>query len=279
MPERGLKAISFRAIGYAVAILLGLYTTAMGFMYTQQRNMIYLLDPTSPGSIADVVPGAENITVRTSDNLTLNTWVLPPSGPDRGMAVLYLPGNGGNRVLRIPVGTAIADQGFTVLLLDYRGAGGNPGSPTEEALNKDAHAGLDALHDMGFTQDKIIYFGESLGTGVASRLVSEQPPAGVVLRSPFTSLDDVAKDVFPLIPSFLVKDHYRSDDWLRNSDVPVRILYGTSDTLVLPTRSEELANTVGNLQGLVAFEGADHNSPIWSAPRMGEETAALAEDL
>ena len=76
---------------------------------------------------------------------------------------------------------------FAVLLFDYRGYGGNPGSPSEEGLAADARAARRYLAGRG-GKPRIVYFGESLGRGVAVRLAAEQPPSALILRSPFTRL-------------------------------------------------------------------------------------------
>ena len=103
------------------------------------------------------------------------------------MAVLFAPGNGGNRAGQGGVRRVAERRGLAVLLMDYRGYGGNPGSPSEDGLAADAKAAAQALEELGYPATRTLYFGESLGTGVVSALQAERPPAGVVLRSPFTN--------------------------------------------------------------------------------------------
>ncbi len=104
------------------------------------------------------------------------------------MAVLVAPGNAGNREGRAGLAEELSRRGLAVLLMDYRGYGGNPGSPSEDGLAADADAAAEALKELGYPAQRTIYFGESLGTGVVAALQSRHPPAGMVLRSPFTDL-------------------------------------------------------------------------------------------
>ena len=103
----------------------------------------------------------------------------------------------------------LSRRGLAVLLMDYRGYGGNPGSPSEEGLAADADAAAEALEELGYPAERTIYFGESLGTGVVAALQAKRPPAGVVLRSPFTELADVGAHHYPWLPvRTLLRDQF-----------------------------------------------------------------------
>src|SRR5699024_10723655 len=126
------------------------------------------------------------------------------------LAALYLPGNGGNRAGRAPLGEILADAGFTTLLVDYRGFGGNPGSPSEAGLLEDARSAYRYLRSEGYAADDIFLIGESLETAVEVSLASEVDVGGVLLRSPFTSMADVARHLFKGPAHWLLRDHYDS---------------------------------------------------------------------
>jgi len=174
---RGLLVTTL-VIGAMVAMLLAF-----------QRQLIYAPDSSPVPPAGDVISGARDVTLHTADGLHLGAWFVPPA-PDavaaRDMAVLLAPGNGGNRLGRADFALELRRRGFAVLLMDYRGYGGNPGSPSEEGLAADALAAAQALEELGYPPKRTIYFGESLGTGVVAALQHKRPPAGVVLRSPFT---------------------------------------------------------------------------------------------
>ena len=130
---------------------------------------------TAPRRTADSSAGLTPVSFPTSDGLTLNGWFIKPAEAPRFTVVVF-NGNAGNRSMRLDLADALAKRGMAVLLFDYRGFGGNPGSPSEEGLRLDARAVHDYLigrPDVDPT--RIVYFGESLGTAVASELAVGAP--------------------------------------------------------------------------------------------------------
>jgi uncharacterized protein len=162
---------------------------ALALVRALQRQLIYQPDTTAVPPAADVVPGARDIMLHTADGLDLGAWFVPATGPDTGMAVLVAAGNAGNREGSAGFAEELSRRGLAVLLLDYRGYGGNPGSPSEE--------GLAARH----------------------------PPAGLVVSSSFTELADVGSHHFPWLPvRTLLRDRFPVTDHLADSEVPVTVV-------------------------------------------------------
>ena len=220
-------------------------------LWLAQRKLIYFPDQVRP----PVPAGVTEVTLRTSDGLRLTAWWVPPAAAkDRDTAVLVTPGNAGHRGYRIGLANALAAEGFGVLLVDYRGYGGNPGSPSEAGLLRDVRAARDHLGDR-----RVVYFGESLGAAVATRLATERPPAALVLRSPFESLTAVGRHHYPVLPvGLLLRDRWPVAELLPRVDAPVTVIYGTADTVVPPAQSRTVAKHASRV---VVVEGADHNDP------------------
>jgi fermentation-respiration switch protein FrsA (DUF1100 family) len=241
----------------AVAVLLAV-------AWLGQRRLIYFPDAGTPdpGAPGRAGPRIE-VVLHTSDGLRLTAWLVPPSGAGRGVAVLVAPGNAGNRRDRVPLADPLARAGFTVLLLDYRGYGGNPGRPSERGLARDARAGLAYLTGTaGFAPRRIIYLGESLGAAVATELATEHPPAGLVLRSPFVSLAAVGRVHYPWLPvGLLLRDRYPLGEHIVRAAVPTTVVYGTADSIVPPGQSRSVAERAAGPVRVVAVPGADHNDP------------------
>jgi len=213
----------------------------------------------------------------TADGLGLRAWRLDPVTP-RGAAVLYLPGNAGNRAGRIDVARALADEGFVVLLLDYRGYGGNPGRPSESGLALDARAGAAHLQRAGFPAERTIYVGESLGTGVATQLAVMDPPAAVLLRSPFTSLGAVASHTLGGLPvGWAVRDRFDTLARIPSVGAPVTVLAGSADALVPPEQSLAVARAAAILHEVTVLPGVGHNDDVWFGPYLAERVASLAD--
>lgn len=242
------------------------------------RAFIYFPDTSRVGSVRQWLPDGQDVILTTEDGLDLEAWLIPPTGRDREVAVLFCPGNGGSRDGRLPLFAALADRGFTVLAIDYRGYGGNPGSPTEEGLAADARAGAAYLRLAGFAPQRTVYLGESLGTGVVARLVSTDPPAGVVLRSPFTSLAEVAGHHAGWLPVGLVlPDRFPVVEHLRDSRVPVTVIHGDADEVVPSRYSARVAASVGRLHEQLCLPGVGHNDAVMFGPVVADAVVRLAE--
>jgi fermentation-respiration switch protein FrsA (DUF1100 family) len=137
----------------------------------------------------------------------------------------------------MPLAWGLSAMGYATLLVDYRGYGGNPGSPSEEGLAIDARAALAHVESRDdVNADRIAYFGESLGASVAVLLAVERPPSALIFRSPFTSLADVGSVQLPLLPvSLLLRDRFDSSAKIADIRVPVLIVAGNDDALVSGT--------------------------------------------
>jgi fermentation-respiration switch protein FrsA (DUF1100 family) len=257
-------------------IVLGALGAPLTALWLLQRRLIYFPDTAVPAA-GSMLPGAQEITLRTADGLALGAWHVAPTGRDRGITVLVMPGNAGSRADRAPLARRLAAKGFAVLLLDYRGYGGNSGSPSENGLIIDARAARAYLVDHGVAPERLIYFGESLGAAVAIRLAAEQPPAGLVLRSPFTDLAAVGARHYPLLPvRLLLRDRFPVTKLIGQVRVPVVVVYGSADTIVPPEQSAAVAAAAGGPVRAVEIAGADHND---AALLESNELVAAVVDL
>ena len=265
-----------------------------------QRSLIYL--PTRQGEIepedAGLPPGrVHTITVRADDGLELRGWHVLPAGQsaadraacDRQLAhgrplVLYFSGNGGNRCYRIDELEVLGRIGCDVFLFDYRGYGDNGGSPSEEALAADARAVWRyAVDERNASPERIVLYGESLGGGVAIRLAADlsqsgTPPGGIILRSTFSSLTDVAAHHYPWLPvRWLLVDRFPSVDLIPAVTCPILHLHGTRDAIVPIAFGRRLfaaapeRSASGVAKRFVELAGAGHNDVVFVAERPLEQ--------
>lgn len=267
------------ALGLLAVLLLG--GTVVVMLWAVQRQLIYFPDRTPVPPAADVIAGARDVTLHTADGLELGAWFVPASGPaDTGMAVLVAPGNGGNRAGRADFAEELSRRGLAVLLMDYRGYGGNPGSPSENGLAEDADAAAATLRQLGYPAGRTLYFGESLGSGVVAALQARHPPAGMVLRSPFTELADVGAHHYPWLPvRALLRDRFPVGEHLATSDVPVTVIYGDRDSVVPSALSARVADEAPSLSERVVLADADHNDPVMFGSRVAGAVARLAQSV
>ncbi len=265
--------------GLAILVLAAL--AVVGLIWISQRRLIYLPTQTVPDTVT-ALPGIEEVTYPTEDGLTLAAWFMPATGEETSGTVVVFNGNAGNRADRIPLAEAFAGRGYAVLLVDYRGYGGNPGRPSEEGLAADARAVVAYLKTRsGFDSNRLVYFGESLGAAVALGLVDHQEPAALVLRSPFTSLPDVASVHYPFLPtSLLLWDRYPNLETIQGINVPVMIIAGSDDTIVPAEQSKKLFEAASGPKRLLVIDGADHNDfALTAGDRLVDEVIAFLEDV
>lgn len=259
-------------------VAVGALLASVALLWTFQRRLIYLPATAPVPDAAALLDGATDVTLTTDDGLALRALYLSAPGAACRATVLVAPGNAGNRAGRIPLARALADAGFGVLLMDYRGYGGNPGSPSEDGLAADADAAVGALTELGYPPHRTIYFGESLGTGVVAALQVRHPPVGIVLRSPYTELADVAAYHYPWLPvRALLRDRFPVVEHLDGSHVPITVIYGDRDSVVPPLLSARVADQAPSLAERVVIEGAEHNDPIMFGPRVADAVARLAQ--
>jgi fermentation-respiration switch protein FrsA (DUF1100 family) len=198
------------------------------------------------------------VEITTGDGLRLLAWYLP--APADRPVVAYFHGNGGNLGYREARMMQFAAAGFGALFLEYRGYGGNPGSPTEDGLYIDARATLDFLSAQGVDPARLVLYGESLGTGVAVRMASERSVGALVLEAPFSSIADVAQQRYWFVPvRFLLKDKFDSMTRIGTVRAPILMLLGERDRIVPPQFGRAL------------FAAAPEPKELWLAPDGGHE--------
>ncbi|HEY7185114.1 MAG TPA: alpha/beta hydrolase [Vicinamibacterales bacterium] len=243
------------------AVLVAFVVGVLALVWLMQRRLIYFPTAYLPSLGEAGITGGEPVTFETSDGLRLGAWFFAGSGPPPRLTLLVFPGNAGNRFHRVPLAASLRTHGVQVVLIDYRGYGGNPGSPTEEGLAIDARAALSYLHGRAdVDRSRLVYFGESLGTGVAVRLATEHAPAGLILRSPFTSMVDVGRYHYPVLPvSWLLRDRFPSIDRASQVRSPVLVIAGDRDSVVPIDLTRRLYAAFSSAKTLVEIPGADHN--------------------
>ena len=238
----------------AIAVLLA-------GVYALQRHLLYFPDTHRPDPTRLNLSSMREIEIVTADGLRLLAWYVPAQADRR--VIVYFHGNGGNIANRGDRLRHFADGRFGVLLLEYRGYGGNLGSPTEDGLFADARAALDFLNSQGVGADRIVLYGESLGSGVAVRMASEQPVALLLLEAPYASIAAVARWHYPFLPvDLILKDRFDSLSRIGAVKSPILVLQGGRDNVIPAESGREL------------FAAAPEPKEIWVAPDGGHNDLA-----
>lgn len=146
--------------------------------------------------------------------------------------ILYFQGNSGNFSGRINKFKGLLNEGFGLLALSYRGFNGSEGEATEDGLYEDARTAL-AWVKAKHPDLPIIYYGESLGTGVAVQLATEDPPSLLVLEAPYTSVVDRAAEIYWWLPvPLLLRDRFESLDKIRSVKAPLLVFHNSGDEVI-----------------------------------------------
>lgn len=220
-----------RVIWLFSAIFLA-YAGVCALMFIFQRNLQYVPER---GAIVPAdwgLPDFRTVTVTTADGVGIDLWHAPADGLTKPTVVLF-HGNGGHMGHRADKALALRRAGYGVLLAGYRGYGPNAGSPTEQGLYADGRAALDFLVREGVSGQRVVLYGESLGSGIAVQLATERRVGAVILEAPFTSIPDAAAIHYPWLPvRGLIKDRYDSLSRIADIRAPLLIVHGEQDRVV-----------------------------------------------
>jgi uncharacterized protein len=211
--------------------LVAIYAAICVTAYFGNRLFMYFPDPTRVAPVEVGLNGVNEVEISVPDGIELIAWYAPAK--DDKPTILYFHGNGANAASRAPKIERIRENGFGVFYLNNRGYGGSKGRPTEENNVADAIAAYEHVTGLGVAPDKIIAYGESLGSGQAVRLAAARPVAAVVLEAPLTSTVDVARSTYFWLPlGLLLTDKYNNEQNIRAVTAPVLVLQGENDAVI-----------------------------------------------
>ena len=236
---------------FVLAVLSGVYLSVLFAMYILQRRFMYrpqreIYTPHKDKSPAGMHP----VTLKTSDGLTLTSWYARPKKTAEGKyfpTIFYFHGNTGIVANAAHKMAALGDAGFGVFMLEYRGYGGNEGTPSETGLITDAKAAREfVLNDLG--QDaRLVYYGMSMGTGVANGLAYDFAPHAMVQEAGFSSFVDAGRVIYWYFPlSLLMKDTFDSEKRIRKLTAPLLILHGQKDETIPVGQAKKILRAAGS---------------------------------
>ena len=235
------------------AILFALYLAVVFAAWSLQGRLIY----PAPQTRFDPDPGYSEITLTTSDDLSIRAFAR--RAEEGRPTIVYFHGNGGTLGGSMASNSMFAEAGYGLLLVNYRGYGGNPGEPSEEGFYRDGRAAMDWLAGQGIAPSQVILAGNSIGSGTATQMAREYDVRALVLVAPFASLTRVASEAAPWLPvERLLRDEFDNAAKLPLLDIPILIQHGTADTLVPFAHGKTLAEANARTQ-LQSFEGIGHN--------------------
>lgn len=237
-------------------ILLGIgafYAAVLLLLWLLQAKLFYPAPQDRPAPPT----GFTEVTLAAKDGVKTRALYKPalPGKP----TVIYWHGNGDSLLGSLAGNRLLEAEGYGLMLPEYRGYGGNQGSPSERGFYQDGRAAIAFLNSEGIAADKLIISGYSIGSGTAVQMAEEYKPAALLLNAPFRSLTDIAADAVPWAPvRWLIRDRYDNEGKIAGLTMPILITHGAEDVLIPPAHGEALSRLSDQAEFRL-FEGLGHN--------------------
>jgi len=197
--------------------------------------------------------------LETRDGAVINGLRFFPKGESKGV-VIYLKGNSKSIKGWGKFAVDFTRLGFNVLMVDYRVFGKSTGRRSQKAIKRDLQLIYDKVKEKT-TEDRIILYGRSLGSGFAAKLASMNHPKTLILDAPYYSLTKVTSRYMPFMPlSLLLKYPLPTYKWLKYVQCPIHIIHGTQDKLITFKSSVKLSKVNPKLTKLHTVIGGGHKN-------------------
>jgi fermentation-respiration switch protein FrsA (DUF1100 family) len=264
---------------------LALYAGLALYLYAFQERYVYFPELPSrevEATPADIGLAFEAIKLRTTDGETLDGWFIP-ADRTRGArgTLLYLHGNGGNIGHRLDTIAVFHGLGLNVLIFDYRGYGASSGKPSEQGTYQDAQAAWNFLTQQKDIQPaQIVLFGESLGGSIAAWLAARQRPAALIIYASFTSVPDMAQQLYPVFPArWLARYRYETRNSLGNVQCPVLIMHSPQDEIIPFSHGQALFAAAHEPKQFLELRGGHNDALLVSRDVYAQGVGAFLEQL
>ena len=234
-----------------------IYLIIVAYMYLNQRKLLYL--PSENNYLDDQIDfNFREVFIDVEKNLKLKAWLIENDFKNK-KTLVFFHGNAGNLSNRTYKLNQLSKLDLNIIILAWRSFSGNEGEPSEQNLYNDAKKTIDWLNTRGVKNKNIILYGESLGTGIAVELGQTNQFGGIILESPFTSMTNAAKNIYPWLPvKYLLKDKYDSEKKIKNLQIPILIMHGKKDNIVPFKMGKKLYDLANNPKFFYFTENDDH---------------------
>lgn len=268
------QALDHSIVGFAgrflpILILILAVEVALPILFFLGRDRLIFLPSVHPGPEEGLFwfrggVDARVVRIERPDGRRLAAYDARPADADRERlpVVIFLHGNAGNIAHRAYLLDAFVRGTETrTVLIDYSGYGGNEGSPSEAEVYRDGLAAYDHIVSTGVAADRIVLYGESLGSAVALAVAADRPVAGIVVQSGFSTASSMALRIYPWMPltALLARGSFPNLDRLQQISAPLLIVHGRRDKIVPFAEGKRLHSAAPAGTEFLAIEGAGHN--------------------
>jgi len=239
-------------------IIIGLYIALCVLLYFFQEKIIFF--PQKLNTNYQFKFGQEKfeeLNIKTTDGKLLN-GLLFKANNTKGL-IFYLHGNAGSLSSWGNVAKTYTDLNYDVFILDYRSYGKSEGSINgEKQLFTDNQVVYNELKNR-YNENNIVILGYSIGTGLASKLASENNPKELILQAPYYSMKDMMQHNFSFIPTFILKYKFATNEYLKNCKMPITIFHGNNDNVIYYGSSLKLKKDFKSKINLITLDNQGHN--------------------
>ncbi|WP_028980433.1 alpha/beta hydrolase [Sporocytophaga myxococcoides] len=241
----------------SLIIILVIYILVCGLLYIFQEKLIFFPQKLDKGYLFQFEQKFEEKNIKADDGTILN-GLLFRTDSSKGL-IFYLHGNAGSLSSWGYVAKTYTDLNYDVFILDYRGYGKSEGTiDGQNQLYGDIQTAYDELKKE-YSEDKIIVLGYSIGTGLASKVASENKPKLLILQAPYYSLTDMMRHSYSIIPTVILKYKFETNKHLKDCKIPVIIFHGDSDEVIYYGSSLKLKDEFKSKDKLIILRGQGHN--------------------
>ena len=238
-------------------LILVLYIFVCGLLYAFQENLIFFPQKLDKNHQFSFNQKFEEINVKTIDGISLN-GLLFKADSSKGL-IFYLHGNAGSLSSWGGVAETYTDLNYDIFILDYRGYGKSEGSINgQEQLFQDVQTAYDELKKK-YREDKIIVLGYSIGTGPAAKIASTNNPELLILQAPYYNMTDLMRHTYRIIPTFILKYTFETNEFIKNCNMPIVIFHGNQDRVIYSGSSVKLKEQFKEQISLITLDGQGHN--------------------
>ncbi len=254
------------------------YGALCALIYARQDSMLYFPSPTIEVNPRDLGLEYEDFEIPVAEG-TVTGWIVETDGPEAPWVIIF-HGNAGNISSHIDHLPFFHSLGFNAVLFDYRGYGKSRGVPSEANLLEDGLAVRAYLLDKKrVPPEKLVYFGESLGGGVAAATAEKAAPAGLILKSTFTSVPDRGAQDFPFLPiRLLARTRLDTLSRVQRFEFPKLIMHGQEDEVISFSHGRKLWEKAREPKSWLEIPGTHNSRPQELGPGYKEAIRSFVLD-
>ena len=241
-----------------LAILIS-YLAVVYYFYSHQKELLYHPQARTQDEISSFAKDKKLLIMKykSYDGESLQALY---KAPEEGVPIIMLfNGNAAKIERAYSTLEQFIAKGYGGFINIYRGYGANPGVPDDESFFRDAEIIYAALKKLN-PKSEVIFYGYSLGSGTATYMASKFDNKALILEGAFSSIADVAKDRYPLLPvNLLLEDKYMNSEYIKSVKSDILLMHGEDDSIVKPKFAQKLADANPRAK-LVTYEAGDHRN-------------------